>query len=152
MAWKHSLPFSYFNFSFFQTSARLSITVWKHGKFTLFWVLPNFQECFYNVWEYGGSVFYFFYKITRRKLKRRNSLLFYQSANSPYCSRWRIVAWYFHVFHTVTEIWLLVNQRSHFVISINGDINVVCCVGRVVSLWRRANARNVRLWYPISVI
>ena len=33
----------------------------------------------------GKNVFYFFYKITRRKLKRGNSFL-YQSVNSPYCS------------------------------------------------------------------
>ena len=33
------------------------------------------------------NVFYFFYKITRRKLE--NSLL-YQSVNSPYYSRWRM--------------------------------------------------------------
>ena len=30
----------------------------------------------------GGNVFYFFYKITRRKLKRENSFL-YQSINAP---------------------------------------------------------------------
>ena len=35
--------------------------VWEHGG---------------NVWEHGGNVFYSFYKITRRKLKRGNSLLF----------------------------------------------------------------------------
>ena len=30
-----------------------------------------------NVWEHGwGDVFYFFNKITRRKLKRQNSLLY----------------------------------------------------------------------------
>ena len=33
---------------------------------TLFQVLPNFHECFYNVWEHTGkNIFYFFYKITR---------------------------------------------------------------------------------------
>ena len=60
-----------------------------------------FHECFYNVWERGKSVFYFFYRITHRKLKRGNSLL-YQSVNSPYCSRWRmwwrIMAWTFPCF------------------------------------------------------
>ena len=30
--------------------------------------------------------FYFFYKITSRKIKRGNSRLLYQSVNSPYCS------------------------------------------------------------------
>ena len=48
---------------------------------TQFRVLPNFHECFYNVCEYGKHVFYFFYKITRRKLRLGNSLL-YQSVNS----------------------------------------------------------------------
>ena len=41
---------------------------------------------------YGNTVknvFYFFYKITRRKVKRGNRLL-YQSVDSPYCSWWRI--------------------------------------------------------------
>ena len=68
---------------------------------TLFRVLPNFHECFYNVWEHVKKVFYFVYKITRRKLKRGNSLL-YQSVNSPYRSRWRmrwrIMAWTFPCF------------------------------------------------------
>ena len=44
---------------------------------TLFRVLPNFHKCFYNVWEHGGkNLFYFFYKITRRRLKRGNSLMY----------------------------------------------------------------------------
>ena len=33
---------------------------------TLFRVLPNFHECFCNLWEHGGNVFYFFYKITHK--------------------------------------------------------------------------------------
>ena len=39
---------------------------------TLFHVLPNFHHvCFYNVWgNTGKNAFYFFYKITRRKLTR----------------------------------------------------------------------------------
>ena len=49
----------------------------------------------------GKSVFYFFYRVTRRKLKCGNKLL-YQSVNSPYCSwwrmRWRIMAWTFPCF------------------------------------------------------
>ena len=52
----------------------------------LFRVFPNFHECFYNVWEHGGNVFHFFYKITHGKLKRRNSLLYDESINSPYSS------------------------------------------------------------------
>ena len=52
---------------------------------TLFRVLANFHGCFYNVWEHGGNVFYFFYKITSRKLKYENSLL-YQSLNFSYCN------------------------------------------------------------------
>ena len=64
---------------------------------TQFRVLSNFHECNITVWEHGGNVFYFFYKITRRKLKRGNSLL-YQSVNSPYRSRWRIMAWTFPCF------------------------------------------------------
>ena len=53
---------------------------WEHdpqGKcFHPIQVLPNFHECFYNVWEHGGKCFLFFYEITRRKLKRGNSLLY----------------------------------------------------------------------------
>ena len=81
---------------------------------TQFRVLPNFHECFYNVWEHGENVFYFFYKITRRKLKRGNSLL-YRSVNYPYCS-WYRMRWResFHVFDTVIETLLLTNQSSRF--------------------------------------
>ena len=47
---------------------------------TLLGVLPNIHVCFYNVWgTRKKNVFYFFYKITRRKLKRGN-----QSLNCPY--------------------------------------------------------------------
>ena len=53
------------NFEFSQTSTSVSITYGNTGE----------------------NVFYFFYKITRRKLKRGNSLL-YRSVNSPYCSWW----------------------------------------------------------------
>ena len=62
----------------------------------------------------GKHVFYFFYKITRRKLKRQNSLL-YQSVNSPYHSRWRM-RWRepFHLFHTVIKTRLLTDQSSRF--------------------------------------
>ena len=66
----------------------------------------------------GNFFFYFVYKITRRKQKRGNSLL-YRSVNSPYCSwlpyamayKWREP---FHVFHTVIETQLLANQSSRF--------------------------------------
>ena len=56
----------------------------------LFRVFPNFHECFYIVWEHEKigtceKVFDFFYQITRRKLKRENSLL-RQRVNSTYCS------------------------------------------------------------------
>ena len=61
----------------------------RESVFTLFRVLPKFHECFYNIWEQRGNVSYYFCKITRRKIKRRNSLL-YQSVNSPYRSRWRM--------------------------------------------------------------
>ena len=54
---------------------------------TQFRVLSNFHECFYNVWEHGKNCFLFLKYIavflTRRKLKRGNSLL-YQSINSLY--------------------------------------------------------------------
>ena len=76
---------------------------------TLFRVLPNFHECFHGIssspklprvfpryFEFsqtptsvsitygntGGNVFYFFCKISRKKLKCGNSLL-YQNLNSP---------------------------------------------------------------------
>ena len=38
------------NFEFSQTSTSVS---------TQFRVLPNFHECFYNVWEHGGKCFLF---------------------------------------------------------------------------------------------
>ena len=84
------------------------VEVWENEK--LKWehepawqVFPRyfeFSQTFTSVSiTYGnmGNVFYFFYKITRGKLKRGNNLL-YQSANSPYRSRWRIMAWTFPCF------------------------------------------------------
>ena len=38
----------------------------------------------------GGNVFYIFYKITRRKLKRGNKPSLSNCVNSPYCSWWRM--------------------------------------------------------------
>ena len=82
LQWKHELVGRVFPryFEFSQTFTSVSITYGNTEK----------------------NVFYFFYKITRRKLKRGNSLL-YQSVNSPYCSRWRrmrwrIMAWTFSCF------------------------------------------------------
>ena len=94
-------------------------------------VFPNFHECFYNVWNMERNVFYFFHKITRRKLKRGNSL--YQSVNSPYRSWWRM-RWRepFHVFHTVTETRLLPNQRCHFFFLCG-----VCSINKIISNWSR---------------
>ena len=89
------------HFQSFHTVIETQMEVWENEKLkweheprsanvsTQFRVFPNFHECFYNVWNMGKNVFYFFYKITRRKLKRGNSLL-YQSVNSPYCSWWRM--------------------------------------------------------------
>ena len=55
---------------------------------TLFQALPNFHSCFNNLWEHGENVFYFFNKITRRKLKRgslteRKFSILYRNVNSP---------------------------------------------------------------------
>ena len=77
----------------------IEVGTWAHraNVSTQFQVLPNFQECFYNVWEHRGNVFNFFYKITRRKLKRGNSFLYWR-VNSPYCLWWRIMAWTFLCF------------------------------------------------------
>ena len=67
------------NFEFSRTSTSVSITYGITGK----------------------TVFYFFHKITRRKLKRGNSLL-YRSVNCLYRSRsrmrWRIMSWTFPCF------------------------------------------------------
>ena len=65
LKWEHEPVGRVFprNFEFSQTSTSVSITYGNTGK----------------------NVFYFVYKITRRKLKRGNSLL-YQRVNSPYCS------------------------------------------------------------------
>ena len=46
-------------------------------------VLPNFHKCFFNIWEHRKNV----YKITHRKLKCGNSLLYASEV--------------FHVFQTV---------------------------------------------------
>ena len=62
---------------------------------TQFRVLPNFHECFYNVWGTLEMFSISVYKITCRKLKRGNSLL-YRSVNSPFW--WRIMAWTFPCF------------------------------------------------------
>ena len=90
------------HFLCFHRVIETQVEVWKNEKLqwehieacrasvsTLFRVLPNFLKCFYNVCEHRKNIFYFFYKITRRKLKHRNSRL-YRSVNSLYCSRWRI--------------------------------------------------------------
>ena len=96
--------FSVFPYSYRNTSGSLGereIEVGTRARSasvsTQFRVLPNFHECFYNVWEHGKNVFYFSYKITRRKLNRGNSFLC-QSVHSPYCWRWRIMAWTFPCF------------------------------------------------------
>ena len=62
----------------------------------------------------GKNVFYIFYKISRRKLKRENSL--YQNVNFAYRSRWRM-RWriIFHVLqYTIIETQLLASRRSRF--------------------------------------
>ena len=82
----------------------------------------EFSQTFMSVSILYGNivknVFYYFYKITCRKLKCGNSLL-YQSGNSLYRSRWRlrwrIMVWpASHVFHTVIGTQLLANQSSNF--------------------------------------
>ena len=69
--------FSVFPYSYRNTSGSLGereIEVGTRARSasvsTQFRVLPNFHECFYNVWEHGKNVFYFSYKITRRKITR----------------------------------------------------------------------------------
>ena len=117
-------------FPCFPTVIETRVEVWENEK--LKWerepverVFPrNFEvpqtstSVFITYGNTGKNVFNFFYKITRRKLKRGNSLL-YQSVNSPYRSRWRMRwrMWWrepFHVFHTVIETRLLANQSSLF--------------------------------------
>ena len=101
------------HFPCFHTVVETRVDVWENEK--LKWehepigrVFPRyfeFSQTFTSVSiTYGSTlkkVFYFVYKITRRKLKRGNSLL-YQSVNSPYHSRWRmrwrIMAWTFPCF------------------------------------------------------
>ena len=63
------------HFPCFHTVIETRVEVWeneklKYGISTLFWVLPNFHECFYNVLEHGKKPIY---KITCRKLKHGNS-------------------------------------------------------------------------------
>ena len=85
LKWEYELIRRMFprNFDFFQTSTSVSITYGNTGG------------------GERGKCFCFSYKITRRRLKRGNSLL-YRSVNSPYCSwwrmRWRIMAWTFLCF------------------------------------------------------
>ena len=75
------------------------VEVWENEK--LQFEHFEFSQTFTSVSiTYGNTeknVFYFFYKITRRKLRRGNSFL-YQSVNSPYRSRWRIMGWTFPCF------------------------------------------------------
>ena len=62
-----------------------------------------------RTWE--KMFFSFFYKISRTKLKRENSL--YQNVNSAYRSSWRM-RWreIFHVLRTIIETQLLVSRSS----------------------------------------
>ena len=64
------------HFPCFHTVIETRVEVWENEKLkcgisTLFWVLPNFHECFYNVWEHGKKN----EKKTKtcRKLKHGNS-------------------------------------------------------------------------------
>ena len=72
------------SWQFWEVLGEREISVGIRGSVsTQFRVLPNFHECFYITYgNTGKDDFYFFYKITRRKLKRGNSLL-YQRVNSP---------------------------------------------------------------------
>ena len=83
----------------------------------------------------GKNVFDFFYKITRRKLKRGSSLL-YQSVNSPYCSwwrmRWRIMAWTFPCFpysyrNTAFNQSKLTFSKCYFIIQFSKNVLVYYC-------------------------
>ena len=113
----------YKTFSVFQYSIETRVEVWENEK--LQWEHEHIGRMFPRNFVFSqtfigtrGNVLYFFYKITRGKLKRGNSLI-YQSVNSPYCSRrrmrWRIMA-PSHVYHvyTVIETRLLASQSSHF--------------------------------------
>ena len=109
---------------------------------TQFRVFPNFHECFYNVWNMGKNVFYFFYKITRRKLKRGSSLL-YRSVNSPYCSwwrmRWRIMAWTFPCFpysyrNTAFNQSKVAFSKCYFIINYANNIRKMRILLNIVTL------------------
>ena len=89
------------HFPCFHTVIETRVEVWKN-ELLVERVFPrNFESsqtstCFHDVWE-EKNVFYFFYQITLRKLKRANSV-FYQSVNSPYRSRWRM-RWRINLIH-----------------------------------------------------
>ena len=59
----------------------------------LFLVLPKFHECFYKVWNTGKNVFYFFYKINRRKQKRGNTVAFFKVRLHTAINRADFVSW-----------------------------------------------------------
>ena len=70
------------HFPWFHTVIETRVEVWENEKLqwycisTQFRVLPNFHECFYNVWEHRENVFYFFYKIKAFLSKRKFSVPF----------------------------------------------------------------------------
>ena len=63
------------HFPCFYTVVWTRVEVWEDE------ILQWEDVCFYNVWENDKNIFYFFYKITPRKLKRGNSLLYYIDAS-----------------------------------------------------------------------
>ena len=106
---------------------------WEHEPVGQFPVLPNFHDCFYNVWEHGNKCLLFLlYNNPYRKLKRGNSLL-YHSVNSPYCSWWRIMAWIFPM-----------NARMGTDIYLNESKSKVIWLGRLKWVWTLSQSKLMR--------
>ena len=122
------------NFEFSQTSTSVSI---MYGNMGIFF-------------------FYFFYKITRRKLKRRNSLR-YRSVNSPYClwwcMPWRIIAWTFPCFpcsyrNTAFSQSKLTFSKCHF---INCTRNVYAPLESLACLFCILGSRFLKWYFHIDL-
>ena len=98
------------HFPCFYTVVWTRVEVWEDE------ILQWEDVCFYNVWENDKNIFYFFYKITPRKLKRGNSLLYYIDAS---VLRNRS--------NTRKSVWSSISNKSVFKEKIQIKVGLILC-------------------------
>ena len=98
------------HFPCFYTVVWTRVEVWEDE------ILQWEDVCFYNVWENDKNIFYFFYKITPRKLKRGNSLLYYIDAS---VLRNRS--------NTRKSVWSSISNKSVFKEKIEIKVGLILC-------------------------